>query len=147
MVHENTPRSSDLFDTVLTTLDPDVALDLVHITNDVNCSGGGATAGNITLVQDVGRAEKIGREVTIHSIQEDPGPAIARLVSEKDYDLVVMDAQAPAEGAAETSGWRQYVQEHASCAVCLLSLPAISREVVDSTPSSVFEIPEKPKPR
>src|SRR4029077_12654732 len=33
MAHDNTPHSSDLFDAVLTALDPDVTFDLVHVSN------------------------------------------------------------------------------------------------------------------
>lgn len=135
MVHDNTSRSSDLFDAVLTALDPDVTFDLAHFAN-VDSSGGGATIGNNTLMQDVGRAEKIGREVALHTLQGDPGPAIVRLVLENDYDLVVLDAPATTEGTVGAPAWQQHVREHASCLVCLLSLPAIPREVVDKTPSS-----------
>lgn len=138
MVHENTPHSSDLFDIVLTSLDPDVVFDLVHFSS-VNSSGGGATIGNNALMLDIGRAEKIGREVAVHTVDGDPGPAVVRLVLEKDYDLVVLDATVATEGLGGLVGWQQYVREHASCAICLLSLPSVPREVVDSTPSTVFE--------
>lgn len=134
MAHDNTPHCSDLFDAVLTTLDPDVVFDLVDLSEDAATNG--AAAGT-TLQQDIERAEKIGREVAVHRLSEDRGPGIVRLAMEKDYDLVVLDAPATTEGTSGTAPWQQYVREHASCAVCLLSLPAIPREVVDSTPSTI----------
>jgi hypothetical protein len=73
----------------------------------------------------------------VHKLQEDPGPGIVRLALENDYDLVVLDRPHAENGSSE-SLWHNYICEHASCAVCLLALPAIQREVVDKTPSSEF---------
>jgi len=136
MVHDNTPHSSDLFDSVLTMLDPDVVFDLAQIANGQPANGNSTVVGS-SLLQDIERAQKIGREVTVHAVPGDPGPEIARLAMEKDYDLIVLDAPATSEGTVGTLPWQQYIREHASCLVCLLSLPAIPREVVDSTPSTI----------
>jgi hypothetical protein len=150
MAHDNTPHASDLFDAVLTTLDPDVVFDLVHLANGNGSNGKGANTGSVTvavsLMQDVERAEKIGREMTVHTLSGDPGPGIVKLTLEKDYDLVILDSPATTEGEKGTIPWQQFVREHASCLVCLLSLPAIPREVVDSTPSTVIGSAER-KPR
>ncbi len=142
MLHDNTSHSRDLFDTVLTMLDPDVVFDLAHLSTphqpEGNSHGGSSTMNSTSLVQDVDRAQKIGREITVHTVQGDPGPAVVALVLEHDYDLIVLDAPAVVENGGSLPAWEQYIREHASCAVCLLSLPAIQREVVDKTPSAVF---------
>ncbi|MBI3863044.1 MAG: amino acid permease [Planctomycetia bacterium] len=135
MLHDNTSHSRDLFDTVLTMLDPDVVFDLVTLAGG-KPQNGSSTASSTSLVQDVERAEKIGREVTVHTIEGEPGPAIVELALAHDYDLIVLDTPAVVEDGAGPPPWQQYVREHASCAVCLLSLPAIQREVVDKTPSA-----------
>jgi amino acid transporter len=135
MLHENTPHARDLFDAVLTTLDPDVVFDLAH-TGSPPASNGGMSATANFLAQDVERAEKIGREIAVHEIQGDPGPAMVRLAIERDYDLVVLNSPT-SDGSARLPGWQQYIREHAACAVCLISLPGIQREVVDTTPSTV----------
>jgi hypothetical protein len=98
------------------------------------------TSGSVgtSLVQDIERAEKIGRDVSVHTLEGDPGPGIVRLALEHDYDLLVLDAPAECENGTDLPPWQKYVREHASCVVCLMSLPAIQREVVDSTPSSVI---------
>jgi amino acid transporter len=167
MVHDNTHRSRDLFDAVLTMLDPDVVFDVAHIStadsNMGNSSPGKMDAGKLdtgklnlgksttnialpgnstgttgnSLLLDIERAEKIGREVTVHPLSEDPGQAIVRLVLELDYDLLVLDAPADCENADGPLPWQKYVREHASCVVSLMSLPAIQREVVDTTPSAI----------
>src|SRR4029077_7742220 len=40
MVHDNTPHASDLFDAVLTMLDPDVVFDLAQLANGQPANGG-----------------------------------------------------------------------------------------------------------
>jgi nucleotide-binding universal stress UspA family protein len=138
MIHDNTPHSSDLFEMVLTTLDADVVFDVAHPVNGQS-SGGNSTTTSTRVLQDIERAAKVGREVAVHTLSGERGPAIVQLALEKDYDLIVLDA--PPIGDEETAGealWQQYVREHASCAVCLLSLATIQREVVDSTPSVVL---------
>jgi nucleotide-binding universal stress UspA family protein len=135
MVHDNTPHSSDVFDSVLTALDPDVVFDLAQLANG-GATTGVATANHNSLLQDIERAQKIGREVAVHPVPEDPGPAIARLALEQDYDLVVLDTPTATDGTVVLTPWQQYLRQHSSCSVCLFSLPAIPREVVDSTPST-----------
>src|SRR5258708_4641309 len=166
MVHDNTHRARDLFDAVLTMLDPDVVFDIVHVSvdspNTPAAKPGGASAGNSipgvfnpglppraisrtasaittgdSLLLDIARAEKIGREVTVHYLQSDPGSGIVKLVLDFDYDLLVIDAPETGDDEAGLYAWQKYVREHASCVVSFMSLPAIQREVVDSTPSSV----------
>ncbi|HEY2251432.1 MAG TPA: universal stress protein, partial [Planctomycetaceae bacterium] len=145
MVHDNTHRARDLFDAVLTMLDPDVAFDVVHasptLADTSNLQPGGSISGNSktgnSLLLDIERAEKIGREVTVHYLQSDPGPGIVKLVLDGDYDLLVIDAPETNDDGAGLHAWQKYVREHASCVVSLMSLPAIQREVVDTTPSQV----------
>jgi nucleotide-binding universal stress UspA family protein len=136
MIHDNTSRSSDLFDLVLTSLDPLVTLDLAHLPRAAN-SGGSATShsstGTSSLLADVERAEKIGRELVVRTLEADPGTEIVRLTLEHDYDLLVIDAAGP-DSETGRPDWHYYILEHAPCAVCLLSLPAIQREVTDKTP-------------
>jgi len=134
MFHENTPRSHDLFDTVLTALDPDVVLGLASAGANGGSNGGNGTAPNF-LGQDVDQAQKVGRAVKLHTIDRDLGPALVRLAIERDCDLIVLDSPLAA-GAAHLPAWQQYVFEHAACTVCPMSLPGIQREVVDTTPST-----------
>jgi hypothetical protein len=133
MQHASSPRAHDLFDTVLTTLDPDVVLDVVACGAEAASNGGTGAVPNF-LSQDVDQAEKIGREVAVHTIDRDLGPAIVRLAIERDYDLIILDSPLSA-GAAHLPDWQRYVLEHAACAVCPMSLPGMQREVVDTTPS------------
>jgi len=140
MVPDNTLHASDLLDAVLTTLDLDVVLDLVQVANGDPNGGGPATA---ALAQNIERAHKIGREIIVHTLHEDHGPGIVRLAAEGDYDLVALDASPAAEDTPGPPAWLPFVVSHAPCLVCLLAMPAIPREVVDKTPSTVVATVDK----
>jgi hypothetical protein len=144
MVHDNTPHASDLFDAVLTALDPDVAFDLVQVANG-DSNGGGGKSTTAAMAQDIERARKIGRDVIVHTLHEDPGVGTVRLATEGDYDLVALDASAAAEGTVGLPAWQQYIVSHAPCLVCLLAMPAIPREVVDKTHSAVIATADRNK--
>jgi nucleotide-binding universal stress UspA family protein len=136
MVHENTAHATDLFDTVLTMLDPDVTLDLAWLAEgaDAQADPTGATASN--LAHDVERAGHLGREIEVHRLTGDPAHAVVKLAIERDYDLIVLnDEQGDDAGNGARKDWHDHVREHAACPVCFVALPAIQREVVDSTPS------------
>jgi hypothetical protein len=150
MAHDNTAHSGDLFESVLTMLDPDVILDFAALPASVPSPA--ATAVPVTvgprITQDIERADKVGREVRVHPISGDPGPELVRLAIDFEYDLLVLDGSvAPGEDET-TPPWHDYVQDHAPCALCILSLPTIPREVVDSTPSTIVAAlnvqPQKP---
>src|SRR5207302_10836946 len=59
LIHENSPESSDLFQAVLTMLDPKVALGVVSL-------AAAQANGTGTLEPDIQRAGQLGREVTVH---------------------------------------------------------------------------------
>lgn len=143
MVHDNTPHASDLFETVLTMLDPDVPLDLASVPPPEPPSP--SNAETVTQVtRDIERAEKIGREVQVFPLSANPGAELVKLAIEKDYDVVVLDGSDVTEGSGTVPEWHQYVYTHAPFAVCSLALPAVPREVVDSTPSAAAPAGEGP---
>jgi amino acid transporter/nucleotide-binding universal stress UspA family protein len=151
MVHDNTPHAADLFEAVLTMLDPDVGFDLATVPGPQRASAASQSvtpqsatpqSGMTSLIQDIERAENVGREVRIHHLAGDPGPEIVTLVLEQDYDLVVLDGSVVADDDDAVPAWHKYVREHSPCIVCDLSMPAIPREVVDATPSTL--VPPKP---
>src|SRR5260370_31992572 len=90
MVHDNTPHSSDLFDMVITALDPAVVFDLVHLPGGRTNGGSATTPGNC-LAMDIEQAHKIGREVAVHTITGEPAPEIVRLVPEQEYELLLLE--------------------------------------------------------
>jgi nucleotide-binding universal stress UspA family protein len=140
------PHAGDLFEAVLTMLDPDVTLDLATVIGPTR-SPSAMQAVATSLTQDIERAENVGRNVGVHELAGEPGPELVRLAIEKDYDVIVLDGSAVADQGDAIPSWHDYVHSHAPCALCVMSLPAIPREVVDSTPSTVVPAIERPKPR
>ena len=69
LVHDGTPKSHDLFQSVLTMLDPQVHLDLVVVPHSALAAGEIQTA----LAADVSRAKQLGRELITVIAGEQPG--------------------------------------------------------------------------
>lgn len=142
MVHDNTPHAADLFEAVLTMLDPHVTFDLATVTGPPRSAGTSSTTLARSLLEDIELAEKIGRTPKVYELEGDPGADLVRLTIEKDYDLLVLDGSTVAADDDAIPAWHAYVHEHAACTICVLTLPSIPREVVDLTPSS----PANPAP-
>src|SRR5438552_9092013 len=106
LAHDGTQASSDLFQSVLTVLDPGVALSLVTIPSP---SDGEQANHSSTLARDVEEARQVGRELKVHEITADWGPAIVRSAREDGCDLIIVplpDRGTPGEPA---DGWRNYL--------------------------------------
>jgi nucleotide-binding universal stress UspA family protein len=133
-VHEGTPAASDLFQAVLTMLDPGVVLDIVSVIP----GGHEPINGYSTVKQDEERARQLGRELKAHEATGDVAAAIVALAREGKYDLIVLPL--PPDFAANPTWplderWRTIVH-HAHCPVFLAALPVIPHEIVDTTPSA-----------
>src|SRR5260221_10879809 len=85
LVHDGTSGSHDLFQSVLTMLDPQVTLGLAVV------PAAGSRADDIehAIRADESRAKQLGRELTIAVVGGEPGPEIARMAREGQYHLVV----------------------------------------------------------
>ena len=70
LVHDGTPASSDLFQAVLTMLDPAVHLALVPLAPP----GNEPQNGQAVIQQDVERARQLGRELTVLQLRALPAP-------------------------------------------------------------------------
>ncbi len=125
LVHDGTQNGSDLFQTVLTMLDPQVVLDLVLVG-----PAGAAADGNGALARDRTLATKLGREMEVHPAAGQAGAEVVRLAREGRYDLVILALQGgPDPQASAWQGLTQHVLHNASCRVFLASQPAIPQQV------------------
>jgi nucleotide-binding universal stress UspA family protein len=131
MVYTGTAAASDLFQGVLTMLDPDVGLALIAIVPP----GREPHNGIEVAQQDVERARRLGRELTLETLKdgEPHGPQIVALVREKHYDLIILAL--PTEVSDSVSNqWDKmsaHIKVYAHCPVFVASLPPIPQEVVD----------------
>jgi amino acid transporter len=134
MVHDGTAASSDVFQAVMTMLDPQVTLDLaapeVHKkAAEASAAANLADSMHLTpLAHDQERARKLGREMEVHALTSDWGPAIVRLAQEGHYGIVVLPIPAEAPDGARIK-WIDFVRNHASCPVALVTLPVIPQQV------------------
>ena len=129
LISQETPDSVDLFEGVLTMLDPAVQLGLVIPPEAKTHVGDGQ---DILHVAEE-RSKQIGRDVAILSIKGETGPEIVRLAREGGYDLIVM---APpddlfAGGPLPLAPWMEHVIRNAHCRVFVAStvaLPQVAAE-------------------
>lgn len=133
LVHDGTPGSSDLFQGVLTMLDPQVALAMVPVIP----VGSEPLNGHNLVQQDKERAEKLGRELKIYQPEGAVEAEIVRLAHQDQYDLIILPlpgemSTRPGTPLDSRSG---YILRHAHCRVFLAGAPGIPQEVVDTTPS------------
>ena len=140
LVHDLTPHSADVFDHVLTMLDPEVGLSFVPV--PATDTGGEAGPSSMSqLEQDAERAAKLGRELLIHTIEGDPATEILRIIRKYNYDLLILSTP-PAWGSADQSAlcaWQQTVMHDAPCCVCTIALPAIP-QTVETDPDAVSAV-------
>jgi amino acid transporter/nucleotide-binding universal stress UspA family protein len=86
MVHHDSPEDSDLFEAVLTMLDPGVALALVPLSRD-----GQAPVNGGQMQHDRERAQQLDRELEVRPLGEgDPAAELARVAREGRYDLLIV---------------------------------------------------------
>ncbi len=127
LVHDGTSNSHDLFQSVLTMLDPQVTLGIAVV------PAAALTAEEIerAIRSDEARAKQLGRELSMAVVHGEPGPEIARLAREGQYDLVVapLPEQFIDAVSREKYPWLDYLLEHAHCPVSLTAPPAIPMEV------------------
>jgi amino acid transporter/nucleotide-binding universal stress UspA family protein len=126
LVHDGSPESSDVFQAVLTLLDPQVVLAFV------DCHVNGQEPGlNGVLQHDKERARQLGRELRVHYLPDDSGQEIVQLALDEKYDLIVLplppDFQATKPLAAADR--MAYILGHAPCRVFLAAPPSIPQEV------------------
>lgn len=132
LIHNATPEHSDVFESVLTMLDPEVGLGLLNIPG-IDEQGHPIPVSGSNLQVDLDLARKLGRPIEVHELHGAPGPETVRLVRELDYDIVIVPVSPSRDGADECERpvWIDFIRKHAVCPLCLITLPAIPREVGD----------------
>jgi amino acid transporter/nucleotide-binding universal stress UspA family protein len=120
LVHDGSRAGSDLFQAVLTMLDPQVSLALAYIP--------GPDAAPAVLRNDHEKARNLGRELAIHPLPADYGTDLVQLVRESQSDLLILPR--PAANGKAGDPQAEYVLRHIHCPVFLAAAPAIPDEAV-----------------
>jgi amino acid transporter/nucleotide-binding universal stress UspA family protein len=125
LTHAGTRASSDLFQTVLTMLDPEVTLGVVSLVR----SDHPAANGDSLLREDIERARRLGRKIELRSLNSPEREAeIVRLAREGEYDLLIVGMSHDQLDDQGTELNAQYVLSHVPCQVFLANAPAVPQE-------------------
>jgi amino acid transporter/nucleotide-binding universal stress UspA family protein len=127
LAHDGGRESREMFEALLTMLDPNVVLGVVPVGPATATTGNGVGA----LRKDCERAEKVGREVDLLTVNGAPGPALVKAAREGEYDLIVipLPAERPAGGTWMPDPVASWVLGHAHCKVFLAAPPLVPHEV------------------
>ena len=133
LLHDGSRAHSDLFQAVVTLLDPEVALGVLQVSQD----GADQVSGAVTIHDDQERARKLGRGLTVLDLPKSDGPTIIERLRQDQYDLIILPL--PEESPTNLTGAlgerERYILRYAHCRVFLAAAPGIPQEVVDTTPS------------
>jgi hypothetical protein len=131
LLHSGSPACGDLFQGILTMLDPNVDLLLVSLV----VPGREPFNGQAVILADQEHAGRLGRKLAVHTLdpQAPPGPELVRLAREWQCDLIFLSP--PPEELPEAAHlWEEmteHVAAHAHCPVASVVMPVIPAEVVD----------------
>jgi hypothetical protein len=138
LLHDGTSDGHDLFQAVLTMLDPQVALSVVNVAaaplaGAVPAEAEGAAPGpSDLLAQASERAEQLRREVDFLTVTGDLGPGLVRLVEEGQYDLIIYLEPEPAgDNELPPPTWPEHLLSVAPCEV-LISPRRVAPPVTDT---------------
>src|SRR5258708_2598447 len=123
LVHDGSPACSDLFQGVLTMLDPQVMLSIAPIV----APGQEPLNGHNLVHQDQERAKHLGRSMTVIQLAKDTGEEIVRQAREGQFDLIILPLSLDAgTGIGATFDDRnKYVLQHAHCRLFVATPPLI----------------------
>jgi nucleotide-binding universal stress UspA family protein len=120
-VHFSTLEGSDLFEAVLTMLDPNLTLTVVG-------SDSPAASSTDWIQQDLARAEQLRRKVALRKVNpEELAAAILRVAIEDHCDLIVLGSWRETEGVPPLD--INHILRHAPCRVCVIAPPGVPQEV------------------
>lgn len=125
MLHDGTLECSDLFDSVLTMLDPDVQLNLVS-------SATAEQAQRRTVVeQDQQQASRLGRKLQVRYLNGQCGSEIVQCARDGECDLLIIGLPEKKSATEHWPEWLNAVLNQARCTIFLASRPVLPQEMAD----------------
>jgi amino acid transporter/nucleotide-binding universal stress UspA family protein len=126
LVHEDSSAGLDLYQAVLTMLDPSVTLTLAVVVPSPDASG------STTVAAIRAQAEQLVRKVSLLSIDGDIGAAVVKQAIAGPFDAVIiaMSGESPQGHALRLPDWVETVLRNAPCRVFLVSPPPVPQEPV-----------------
>jgi amino acid transporter len=128
LVHEDSSAGLDLYQAVLTMLDPTVELALLVIPD----AQGEGTANTVRAIEE--QSAQLDRRVTVALAPAGPlGPYLVREARERKYDLLVLalPAEMPHGPGMPLAPWLEHVLRNAPCRVFLAAQPPLPQELAE----------------
>jgi amino acid transporter len=126
LVHEDSPAGHDLYQSVLTMLDPSVALTLAVIPAE-DAEDGASTVPAIRA-----QAEQLVRKLSIETVDGETAPSVLKLAQDGQFDAIVIgltDAVPQVRGL-RMAQWVEQVLRGATCRVFLVTPPPVPQTPV-----------------
>ncbi len=128
LVHFNNQESSDLFEAVLTMLDPQIALTVVCLPGKPDEAKPPDWA-----QRNAEQAKQLKREVVFHALPgKDPGAEIVQFAEQEDCDALIVSMKSSSVWEEGPSLDPEFLLQKAPCRVCLVAPPPIPQTVSDS---------------
>jgi amino acid transporter len=129
LVHDGSQESKDLFQAILTMMDPQVPLTLVP----VGVGGDGVGNGALALQAEQDQARQLGREILVKPFHGETGAEIVKLAREGQYRLLVVPVpgELPPGQPIPPESWISYLLRHAPCRLLLASPPVPPEELAE----------------
>jgi amino acid transporter/nucleotide-binding universal stress UspA family protein len=134
LVHDGTPANSDVFQAVLTMLDPGVHLAIAPVVSAGQVSD--LPNGQAAIRHDKEQAKHLGRDVPVLPLKAPTGKEIVRAAEAGQFDLIIvaLPSEGPTKSVADLDERTRWVVANAPCRVFLAVAPGIPSEVLDKTP-------------
>jgi amino acid transporter/nucleotide-binding universal stress UspA family protein len=128
LVHFNSQESSDLFEAVLTMLDPQIALTVVCLP----CKADEPQTQD-WVQRNAEQAKQLRREVEFHPLPgKNPGAEIVQFAEQEDCDVLIVAMKSSAVWEEGPCLDPDFLLQKAPCRVCLVAPPPIPQTVSDS---------------
>jgi amino acid transporter/nucleotide-binding universal stress UspA family protein len=122
LAYDGSTLSADFLDTVLSFLDPAIAVTLIDVAETGDFRGAQPPQAAEEIVQSgIARARELGRAVDSVVAAGEPGPEIVRVAAEGQYDAIFMSLRSEyrKRDTMEMAPTTTYVLENATCRVVL----------------------------
>ncbi|HZZ78093.1 MAG TPA: APC family permease [Gemmataceae bacterium] len=127
LVQHDSRSGLDIFQSILTTLDPAVDLKVLIMAPE----HGEPSADSAHAIQD--QARQVDRKIAIDRLNGDVGPSIVRQAKEGSFDLIVVPLPDEMDRSKQftTPAWIQHILQHAHSRILLVANPALPTELAE----------------